>query len=91
MQVPMKSVADRITELNQVAGAAEATGTTSPRNHLGESATKTPEEAITRLQAKATRNQGGANRERIQAQISENGARESDHDGSVMKSSAVQA
>jgi hypothetical protein len=87
----MKSVADRITELNQLASAADAPGATRPRNHLGESATKTPEEAITRLQEKATPNQGGTNRERIQAQISENGARESDHDGSVMKSSVVHA
>ena len=91
MQVPMKSVADRITELNYEAGVAQVSGAPGPRNQRGESATKTPEEAITRLQEKATRNQGGANRERIQAQISENGARESDHDGSVMKSSAVHA
>jgi hypothetical protein len=87
----MKSIADRITELNHVAGAAEATEATSPLNHLGEAATKTPEEAITRLQEKATRNQGGANRERIQAQITENRAREADHDGSVMKSSRSHA
>jgi hypothetical protein len=90
MQVPMKSVANRITELNHVAGTAvpDAAG---PRNQRGESATKTPEEAITRLQEKATRNQGRANRERIQVRISENAVRESDHDGSVMKSSAVHA
>ena len=44
---------------------------TRPRNHLGEPATKTPEEAIARLKEKVSKNRGGANRERIQAQISE--------------------
>jgi hypothetical protein len=90
MQVPMKSVAEKITELDHVAGTAvpDAAG---PRNQRGESATKTPEEAITRLQEKATRNQGGANRERIRAQISENGVREGNHDGTVMKDSALPA
>jgi len=44
---------------------------TRPRNQLGEPATKTPEETITRLEEKVAKNQGGANRERIQAQIAE--------------------
>ena len=42
-----------------------------PRNQLGEPATKSPEEAIARLKEKVAKNHGGANRERIQAQISE--------------------
>lgn len=42
-----------------------------PRNQLGEPATKTPEETILRLKEKVSKNRGGANRERIQAQISE--------------------
>ena len=42
-----------------------------PRNHLGEPATKTPLETIARLKAKVSKNHGGATRERIQAQISE--------------------
>jgi hypothetical protein len=42
-----------------------------PRNQLGEPATKTPEETIARLNEKVSKNHGGANRERIQAQISE--------------------
>jgi hypothetical protein len=42
-----------------------------PRNHLGEPATKTPDEAIARLKEKVSKNHGGANRERIQAQITE--------------------
>jgi len=46
-----------------------------PRNQLGEPATTTPEEAIARLKAKVSKNQGIANRKRIQAQISEEGAR----------------
>ena len=45
--------------------------TARPRNHLGEPATKTPDEAIARLKEKVSKNHGGANRERIQAQISE--------------------
>lgn len=44
---------------------------TRPRNQLGELATKTPEETIARLKEKVSKNHGGANRERIQAQISE--------------------
>jgi len=44
---------------------------TRPRNQLGEFATRTPQETIARLQAKVSKNHGGANRERIQAQISE--------------------
>jgi hypothetical protein len=44
---------------------------TRPRNQLGEPATTTPEETIARLKAKASKNHGTANRERIQAQISE--------------------
>ena len=42
-----------------------------PRNQLGEPATKTHEETVARLEEKVTKNHGGANRERIQAQISE--------------------
>jgi hypothetical protein len=45
--------------------------TTRPRNQLGEPATRTPEETIARLEAKASKNHGGANRKRIQAQISQ--------------------
>ena len=41
-----------------------------PRNQLGELATKTPQETIARLTEKVSKNHGGANRERIQAQIS---------------------
>lgn len=41
----------------------------SPRNHLGEPATTTPDETIARLTEKQTKNQGAANRARIQAQI----------------------
>ncbi len=44
---------------------------TGPRNHLGQPATTTPEETIARLEEKVSKNHGGANRERIQAQISE--------------------
>ena len=42
-----------------------------PRNQLGELATQTPQETIARLKEKVSKNHGGANRERIQAQISE--------------------
>ena len=42
-----------------------------PRNQLGEPATTTHEETIARLKEKVAKNHGGANRERIQAQISE--------------------
>jgi hypothetical protein len=42
-----------------------------PRNQLGQPATKTPAETIARLREKVEKNRGGANRERIQAQISE--------------------
>jgi hypothetical protein len=42
-----------------------------PFNQLGEPATRTPEETIARLKAKVSKNHGTANRERIQAQISE--------------------
>jgi hypothetical protein len=44
---------------------------TVPRNQLGEPATRTPDETIARLEEKSSKNRGGANRERIQAQISE--------------------
>jgi hypothetical protein len=44
---------------------------TVPRNQLGEPATSTPEETIARLEEKVSKNRGGANRERIQAQIAE--------------------
>jgi len=68
----MKSVAEKIGELKAEAGiTAEARPTTVPRNQLGQPATKTPEEAIARLEEKAADNHGGANRERIRAQISE--------------------
>ena len=43
----------------------------APRNQLGEPATKTPGETIARLKEKISKNHGGANRERIQAQISQ--------------------
>jgi hypothetical protein len=42
-----------------------------PRNQLGEPATRTPEETIARLKEKVSKNHGGANRERIQTQISQ--------------------
>lgn len=42
-----------------------------PLNQLGEPATTNPEETIARLREKVSKNHGGANRERIQAQISE--------------------
>jgi hypothetical protein len=42
-----------------------------PRNQLGQPATTTPEETIARLREKVAKNHGGANRERIRAQISE--------------------
>jgi hypothetical protein len=45
--------------------------TARPRNQLGEPATKTPDETIARLKEKISKNHGGANRERIQAQISQ--------------------
>jgi hypothetical protein len=45
--------------------------TARPRNQLGEPATKTPEETIVRLKEKVSKNHGGANRERIEAQISQ--------------------
>lgn len=44
--------------------------TTGPLNQLGQPATKTPAETIARLQEKASKNHGVANRERIRAQIS---------------------
>jgi hypothetical protein len=49
-----------------------------PRNQLGEPATKTPAETIARLQQKASKNHGGANLERIQAQISQERAARSE-------------
>ncbi len=42
-----------------------------PRNQLGEPATTTPDETIARLTEKGSKNQGAANRARIQAQITE--------------------
>src|SRR6185503_21131 len=42
---------------------------TAPHNQLGEPATATPTETVTRLQEKASDNRGGANRERIRAHI----------------------
>jgi hypothetical protein len=45
--------------------------TTRPRNQLGEPATKTRAETIGRLKEKVSKNHGAANRERIQAQISQ--------------------
>jgi len=44
--------------------------TARPRNQLGQPATTPPAETIARLREKVTKNHGGANRERIQAQIS---------------------
>ncbi len=41
-----------------------------PRNQLGQPATRTRAETIARLKEKVAKNHGGANRERIQAQIS---------------------
>jgi hypothetical protein len=46
---------------------------TGPRTQLGQPATRTPEETIARLQEKVAANHGTANRERIRAQISEEG------------------
>jgi hypothetical protein len=46
-------------------------GRTRPRNLLGEPATTTPAETITRLESKVLKNRGSANRKRIRAQISE--------------------
>ena len=43
----------------------------APRNQLGQPATRTPEETIARLKEKVAKNHGGANRERIHAQITE--------------------
>jgi hypothetical protein len=48
---------------------------TRPRNQLGEFATRTPQETIARLQEKVSKNHGGANRERIHAQIAAETAR----------------
>ena len=45
--------------------------TARPRNQLGEPTTTTPEETIARLKEKVSKNHGGANRERINAQISQ--------------------
>jgi hypothetical protein len=42
---------------------------TTPHNQLGEPATTTTLETVTRLQEKASNNNGGANRERIRARI----------------------
>ena len=49
-----------------------------PRNQLGQPATTTPAETIARLKEKVAKNHGGANRERIQAQISEEQASKED-------------
>lgn len=38
-------------------------------NRLGEAATRTREETVTRLQAKIVKNRGAANRQRIKARI----------------------
>lgn len=56
----------------------ERVKTAGPRNQLGEPATTTPTEAIARLKEKVAKNHGGANRERIQAQISEERAPKGD-------------
>jgi hypothetical protein len=53
---------------------------TRPRNQLGEFATRTPQETIARLKEKVSKNHGGANRERIQAQISEERAANEEKD-----------
>jgi len=42
-----------------------------PRNQLGQPATKTTEETVTRLEEKLFRNRGAANRARIAGRISE--------------------
>ena len=42
-----------------------------PANHFGQPPTRSPEEAVDRLREKIEKNQGGANRERIRARISE--------------------
>jgi hypothetical protein len=44
---------------------------TRPRNQLGEPATRTPQETIARLKEKVSKNHGGANRERIHTQITQ--------------------
>ena len=48
----------------------EPVKTARPQNQLGQPATTTPAETVARLREKVAKNQGGANRERIQAQIS---------------------
>jgi hypothetical protein len=42
-----------------------------PVNQLGEPATRTPDETIARLKKKVAKNHGGANRDRIRAQIAQ--------------------
>ena len=49
----------------------ERVKTAGPHNQLGQPATTTPAETVARLREKVEKNRGGANRERIQAQISE--------------------
>ena len=49
----------------------ERVKTARPRNQLGQPATTTRAETVARLREKVTKNHGGANRERIRAQISE--------------------
>lgn len=41
----------------------------APRNQLGQLATRTPHETVSRLEHKMLKNHGRANRERIRAQI----------------------
>jgi hypothetical protein len=72
VMVRMRSVADRVRELNpNIAAADDVSPVIAPRNQLGEIATKTRDEAIARLQEKASSNHGRANRERIARRISE--------------------
>jgi hypothetical protein len=76
--VRMRSVADRLRELNpNVATADGVSAVIAPRNQLGEIATRTRDEAIVRLQEKASSNHGRANRERIARRISEERRRSS--------------
>jgi len=50
---------------------ADRDGSEEPLNHFGQPPTRSPEEAVDRLREKIEKNRGGANRERIRAQISE--------------------
>jgi hypothetical protein len=58
---------DRVVTINE----AERDESDEPVNQLGQPPTKSPEEAVDRLREKIEKNHGGANRERIRAQILE--------------------